>query len=384
MELRFDLWHLAFVSLIERRAPPNFEVQSEVRLTIEPQRADMLLLRRVGVEWKDDQGLVLRALWPRLGRVAIVEYKSPVDSAFRPGDLVRLVTYGGLYETAHLDELPEPGDLTLVLVVASVTPTLSKDLARKGWTLTPLGDGYARVDGVMYDMYVVITDEVTEAERDDYLRLFSHRPASPGEATRWLRQWMRDAKMKQPDIEELPSFEELFQKTIEKAQEKWLAGLAPEERLAGLAPEERLAGLAPEERLAGLAPGERLAGLAPEERLAGLAPEERLAGLAPEERLAGLAPEERLAGLAPEERLAGLAPEERLAGLAPEERLAGLAPEERLAGLAPEERLAGLATEQVILALPVEVLRMLSDEHIRSLPPNVQETIRKRLQSAAH
>lgn len=277
MELRFDLWHLAFVSLIERRAPPSFEVQSEVRLTIEPQRADMLLLRRVGVEWKDDQALVLRALWPRLGRVAIVEYKSPVDSAFRPGDLVRLVTYGGLYETAHLDELPEPGDLTLVLVVASVTPTLLKDLARKGWVLTPLGDGYARVHGVMYDTYVVITDEVTEAERDDYLRLFSHRPAAPGEATRWLRQWMRDAKMKQQDIEELPGYEEMFQKLVE-----------------------------------------------------------------------------------------------------------AMPLEKRLAGLAPEQRLAGLATEQVILALPVEVLRMLSDEHIRSLPPNVQETIRKRLQGAAH
>ncbi len=64
MELRFDLWHLAFVSLIERRAPPNFEIQSEVRLTIEPQRADMMLLRRVGAERKDDQALVLRALAP--------------------------------------------------------------------------------------------------------------------------------------------------------------------------------------------------------------------------------------------------------------------------------------------------------------------------------
>ncbi len=67
-----------------------------------------------------------------------------------------------------------------------------------------------------------------------------------------------------------------------------------------------------------------------------------------------------------------------------EKRLAGLAPEQRLAGLAPEQRLAGLATDQVILALPVDVLRMLSEEHIRSLPADVQETIRKRLQGATH
>jgi hypothetical protein len=239
VELRFDLWHLAFVSLITDRAPPNIEVQSEVRLTIEPQRADLLLLRRIGAERKDEEALVLRALWPRLGKVTIVEYKSPVDSAFRPGDLVRLVTYGGLYETAHLAELPEQQDLTLVLAVASITPTLLDDLARKGWALSPLGGGYARIDGPMVASYLVVIDEVTEAERYDYLRLFSHRPAEPGEAARWLREWMRDTRMKQPDIEELPGYEELFQKQVEAMPvEKRLAGLAPEQRLAGLAPEQ--------------------------------------------------------------------------------------------------------------------------------------------------
>ena len=67
--------------------------------------------------------------------------KSPVDSAFRPGDLLRLLGYGVLYEAAHLDEVPEREDLTLVLVVASITPTLRKEIARKGWTLTLLGGG---------------------------------------------------------------------------------------------------------------------------------------------------------------------------------------------------------------------------------------------------
>jgi hypothetical protein len=247
VDLPFDLWHLAFVNLIQRRAPPNFEVQSEVRLTIEPQRADMLLLRRISAEPQDHEAGVLRMLWPWLGLVTVLEYKSPVDSAFRPGDLLRLVGYGVLYHTAHLLELPRREDLTLVLVVASVTPTLLQEIKQMGWTLTSLGGGYARLEGLMYTTYVVVTDEVTEAERDEYLRLFSHRPASPGEATRWLRQWMRDTKMKQPDIEELPGFEELFQKTIEKTIKKTIEAMPPEERLAGLAPEQRLAGLAPEQ-----------------------------------------------------------------------------------------------------------------------------------------
>jgi hypothetical protein len=147
----------------------------------------------------------------------------------------------------------------------------------------------------MYTAYVVITDEVTEAERDEYLRLFSHRPAEQGEATRWLQQWMRDTKMKQPDIEELPGYEEMFQKLVE-----------------------------------------------------------------------------------------AMPIEKRLAGLAPEQRLAGLAPEQRLAGLAPEQRLAGLAPEQLILALPLDVLRVLPEGYLRSLPIEVQEKVRKRLQGVAH
>ena len=90
--------------------------------------------------------------------------------------------------------MPGREDLTLVLVVASITPTLRKEIERKGWTLTLLGGGYGRIDGVMYPAYLVITDEVTEAERDEYLRLFSHRPAVRGEAARWLQQWMRERR----------------------------------------------------------------------------------------------------------------------------------------------------------------------------------------------
>ncbi|MFS8068095.1 MAG: hypothetical protein ACMG6S_17210, partial [Byssovorax sp.] len=162
----------------------------------------------------------------------------------RPGDLLRLLGYGVLYETAHLDEVPGREDLTLVLVVASITPTLRKEIERKGWTLTLLGGGYGRIDGVMYTAYLVITDEVTEAERDEYLRLFSHRPAERGEATRWLQQWMRETKMKQPEIEELPGFEELFQKTIDAMPiEKRLAGIAPEQVLSTFSPEQLLLAL---------------------------------------------------------------------------------------------------------------------------------------------
>jgi hypothetical protein len=94
--------------------------------------------------------------------------------------------------------------------------------------------------------------------------------------------------------------------------------------------------------------------------------------------------EEMVELLPPERRLRGLAPEQRLAGLAPEQRLAGLAPEQRLAGLAPEQRLAGLDRDNQALALPIEVLRVLPEDYLRSLSPEVQEEIRRRLQLASH
>jgi hypothetical protein len=76
--------------------------------------------------------------------------------------------------------------------------------------------------------------------------------------------------------------------------------------------------------------------------------------------------------------------EKRLAGLTDEERLSGVGPEQRVAGLAPEVRLSGLDRDHQALALPVEVLKALSDEYIRSLAPQIQEEIRRRLRTSSH
>lgn len=64
--------------------------------------------------------------------------------------------------------------------------------------------------------------------------------------------------------------------------------------------------------------------------------------------------------------------------------LSTLTPEQRLEGIAPEQRLAGLDRDQQALALPVELLRVLPEEYIRSLSAEVQDEIRRRIQEAAH
>ena len=48
--------------------------------------------------------------------------------------------------------------------------------------------------------------------------------------------------------------------------------------------------------------------------------------------------------------------------------------------LPPEKRMEGLAPEQILPAMPVEVLRALSDEYIEKLPEPTRRAIRQRLE----
>ncbi|KYF89699.1 hypothetical protein BE20_19895 [Sorangium cellulosum] len=264
-----NLWHLGFASLVRARAPTNVAVQLDVRLTVEPQRADVLLLRKEGASHEAGDAGVLRGLWPLLGTDTVLEYKSPARSAFRRGDLLRLWGYGVQHHVAQIERLSGYRALTLVLVVASITRTLVRELAEMDWVLVPLGGGYGRIDGAVYTTYLVVTDEVAEAEQDDFLRIFSHRPVLSPEARRWLQQWVRPEEGTMQDVEELEGYDEMLQKLLDS--------LPVERRLAGLTPEERLAGLAPEERLAGLSPAHQLLALS-DEALRGF-PDEHLRSL---------------------------------------------------------------------------------------------------------
>ena len=84
------------------------------------------------------------------------------------------------------------------------------------------------------------------------------------------------------------------------------------------------------------------------------------------------------------EMLEQVPPALRLRGLTPEQIAKALTPEQRLEGLRPEQRLTGLDRDQQVLALPIEVLRALSEDYLRSLSPKVQEEIRDRLLAAGH
>jgi len=192
-------WHLPFATLLQQLAPSEFEVQVEVWLSLDPLRADILILRR-GKNGENaapmPDGSLFRRLWPLLGTHTILEFKSPVRSSFRRGDLVRLIGYGASYHSRHAKNLANPDELTLVLVVTRVTPCLIGEMERMGFTMEDLGGGYSRVHGVMYSCYIVVLDDVCQEERSDFLRAFTHRQVDDARVKSWISYWMKENPMR--------------------------------------------------------------------------------------------------------------------------------------------------------------------------------------------
>ena len=203
-----------------------------------------------------------------------------------------------------------------MLVVAARLPSLDADVKAMGLTWENLGGGYLRVRDGLFTLFVVELDIAGPAEGDDLLHSFGHGTLRSPEA-RWFWMELVGSKEAVMNMQDMEGYKELMDKMLDT--------------------------------------------------------------LPAEQVLSHYAPEQRLAGLLPEQRLAGLLPEQRLAGLDPEQRLAGLDPEQRLAGLDPEQRLAGLDRDHQALALPVEVLRLLPEAYLRSLSPQVEAEIRRRL-----
>jgi hypothetical protein len=283
-------WHVLLTRLLQQRAPSSFRVLSEVPLSKHPLRLDLLLLRRQGA-LDDSDAAVLRDLWRRILRLALLEYKSP-SKPLRRGELAKLLSYAFLYAADHPDEVKSREDLLVVLVLPSLTAMLPSELAFFGWTLRRHEGGYHQVQGALWPMLVLELDVVSQAERDELLGVFGHGKVHSRESLWW---WQQQTGTKMAELAEMEGYDEVV--------ERFVASLTPEQRLAGLAPEQRLAGLAPEQVLARFAPEQRLAGLAPEQVLARFPPEQRLVDLGDR---AILALPDHLLALLPDEALAKL------------------------------------------------------------------------------
>jgi hypothetical protein len=242
-------WHPPFTGLLTERAPRWVRVLAEVPLTQEPLRVDDLIeLLATTMRDLDDQGSVLRGLWRFVRVVALLEFKS-VARPFRRGDLARLLAYGFIWYFAHQrgDSLTvegqtrraTPDDVTLVLVVPTISPTLRSELEELGLSATLATSGYFTVKGTSFTVVLVDLAAAGDAEHDDLMQWFADVRRRPSvESRRWIGQHtgMGSSTNATPDLEGYDQWLTSF-----------LQSLSPEQRLAGIDTDQIRALLSPEQ-----------------------------------------------------------------------------------------------------------------------------------------
>ena len=273
------LWHILLAAFLSQRAPRRFEVRSEVQLSTEPLRGDLLLIRTESAAAQEDGPRTLRRLWDLLPLETLVEFKS-VSRPYRHRNLHRLWSYLYVHYSDQPKRLASESQLCGVLLVPVRSPSLVRDAAALRLHWRELGHGYSSLHGGGFALYVVELDVVAEVEGDDLLSFFGHGEPHTAEAQRWLYEQLGSENVSMA-LSQVEGYEELLKKLLVALPpeavtnvytadqvERILSTLPPEKRLAGLPPEKRLAGLPPEQAVLAL-PDEILRAL-PEAYLANL------------------------------------------------------------------------------------------------------------------
>jgi hypothetical protein len=286
-------WHVFFAALLLERRSPDFDVLADVPLSFEPQRADLLLVRKHRAGGRPAPGSVLRALWPRLRAHTLVEFKSAARP-LRNGDLIRLLGYAAQYHARHVRRIGR-GELGLALVVARRSRVLDAELGRLGWRLGQGQGGYLPIEGGPYPGWLVVLDVVRKAQGEEVLGPFAGATVEPeSEAWGWWEQRLLGGGVAMAQATKLEGYEEAVYRLLASVPRSKLPGVLarfPAKTRAAWLTADQLAALPAKTVAAGLT-AEQLAALPAEKRLAGLTAEKRLAGLSVHERLAGLSPGE--------------------------------------------------------------------------------------------
>ncbi len=197
---------------------------------------DFLLLRRLSETNTEEEAQTLRKLWPLLPTFTVLEYKSP-GRGYRRGNLDQLWAYLHLFIADGKNEVAHHGDLCGVLAVPRRTPSLDQDIATMGLTWENLGDGYFRVHGGLFVLYVLELEVVGLAENDELLYMFGSGEVRTVEAARFLTEMIgtKEANMNLRDMEGYDDVQRQILEIVDMMPaDIVLDHYRPEQRLAGL------------------------------------------------------------------------------------------------------------------------------------------------------
>ncbi len=277
-------WHRLLGALLDAvLSPVGISVETDIPVTAEPPRADLLLLRRQPPHWNDAQRQRLAdGLRDTDAGHLLIEFK--YTEGLTESACVQLLSYDYFYRRHR--RLSR--DDVACFLVSATTPR-SNLLTRLGFHPTDRAGVYGRNDHpLLAAMQVILLNELTPAAHNAFLKCFASRRKEQEVSFRVLQQ--NELLGSSPRIERLlyglwrllmknaPELQEITPEYVMQLGQELIDAVLEttpaDEAMKHFTVEERLAGLAPQERLAGLAPQERLAGLALQERLAGLTPDQ--------------------------------------------------------------------------------------------------------------
>ncbi|MEO0812197.1 MAG: hypothetical protein AAFY60_04980 [Myxococcota bacterium] len=230
-------WHLLAATFLDEYRPRDVQLETEVQLSKRPQHVDMLLLRK-GKGSVDDARAFFR-MWHLMGPVALVEYKSRSRPA-RPGVFHQLFGYAHQYARSRQPEQPA-SQLSLFLLVPTVTPTIVNDAALLGLELGRSEDAYIPVMGALFPTWVVPLNTLAEQEDEPLIGELGSRTVDSEDraSLRWLAHFYMANENR---VQNLEGFEELkadFMKS--ESFREMVAGMSAEQIAQTLTPEQRYA-----------------------------------------------------------------------------------------------------------------------------------------------
>ena len=236
--------------------PVDITVESELQVMSEPPKADVLLLRRRGKQWSEEQrSLLPDGIRDRQAHHHLLECK--FSESLNETALRQALSYDYFYQqTQHLR------DAELQTYVVSAKTPQAAFLGRFGYHEAEQPGVYVTDQPILKRVVLLVLNELRDEPQNEFLRLFASR--------KWVRKQTIDHVLRQPAADwpeavlavifGLQRLYQLEEETMNRAmtvedvmkigddlRKQAIASASPQERLAGLAPEERLAGMAPEE-----------------------------------------------------------------------------------------------------------------------------------------
>jgi hypothetical protein len=264
-------WHPLLLEALEECAPPDvYEIQAEVQLSREPQRADFLIIKKKkGFKQPLSQ---FASIFNRIDDYLLLELKGPTDPA-KGKDFLSLLIHGWQYQL--IAGIDQPGRLKLMVVANNITRSFRKGANAQGVVFEEEESGIWVASFGGHVLYFLETREVCKRAHEGLLYLFTGQfLKEPGKLHietsdevllvqhlfQQVEQFQRsEFAMRLRGLDELA-------KRREEVIRSTLRHLSPEDRMRGLKPEDRVRGLKPQQVISHFTPDEILHGLSPEKR----------------------------------------------------------------------------------------------------------------------